>query len=227
MNFKHNATRFFSKLGVASLILGALAFGCSKVAFGQPGRPLSGTAGFILEFDEAGHGQLITGGGLFPNPGVPQVGGGLLFSLPVPVTPGDVSVFNPGEASTNNPNGFSDLLTFFNQGNSSVLLYRSRMDESEPVPDPADVLGLTSPGGLSVLETGPEGNNGFVWIVGTSGGPDYTVYNGISDVPEPSTFVLGGLGLVGLFLIRYRRRVRNQCLIQHWVRQLKRPGLLN
>src|SRR5437762_285300 len=87
MNFKHNATRFFSKLGVASLLMGAVGFGSANMSFGQPGRPLPGNPGFILEFDEAGHGQLITGSSV-PNPGVPQPGGGLEFFLPVPVSPG-------------------------------------------------------------------------------------------------------------------------------------------
>jgi hypothetical protein len=211
MNFKHHSTRFhnviriFPKLGVASLLLGALAFGSAKVAFGQPGRPLPGNPGFILEFDETGHGQLITSV-LVPNPGVPQPGGGLEYFLPVSVTPGDVAVYNVEDVSSSNPTGFSDLLTFFNSGGSGILLYRSLQDEGEPFPDLADVLGLADPGTpFSVVESGPEGNNGFVWFAGTSSGnPDYTVYNGISDVPEPSTFVLGGLGLVGLFLIRKR-----------------------
>jgi len=133
-------------------------------------------------------------------------GGGLDFFLPVPVVAGDVIVVNPLDVTDNNPNGFSDLLTFL-PGIHGTLVYRSLLDEMEPFPDPADVAGLIFPATpFSVLESGPEGNNGFVWIVGDPAGPSYTVYNGISDTPEPSTFVLGGLGLVALFLIRRWRR---------------------
>ena len=214
MNFKHHVTQFFSKLGVASFLLGALAFGCANVAFGQPGRPSPGSPGFILEFDEAGHGNLILGTGSSPHPGAPVVGGGLTYTLPVLVTPGNVPIFNPADISPSNPDGFSDLLTFFNESGHGVLLYRSLLNEGEPVSDPADVLGLTNPGGPAVFESGPEGYNSFVWFAGTSGAdPDYTVYNGLSDVPEPSMFVLGGLGLLGLFLSRYSRGVKNQSLI--------------
>jgi hypothetical protein len=140
--------------------------------------------------------------GLVPNPGVPQPGGGLLYALPVPVAAGDVLVLDPLDVSPTNPTGFSDLLTF----SGTTLLFRSLQDESEMFPDPADVLGLIAPDTpFSVLESGPEGFNSFVWIL-DSGLPSYTVYNGISDIPEPSTFILGGLGLVALFLVGRRRR---------------------
>jgi hypothetical protein len=204
MEFKKNVRRFCLRFGMASVLLGLVTFGPVKTAVGQPGTPLGGAPGFQLEFDELGHGRYLTptSGGYIDDPGVPQPGGGLLFFLPVPVSPGDVLVVNPAEAGPNNPSGFSDLLSF--EGHS--LLYRSLQDESELHPDPADVLGLTAPGtAFSTLESGPEGMNGFVWLVDPSG-PSYTVYNGISDTPELSTFVLGGLGLIALFVIRRWRR---------------------
>jgi hypothetical protein len=208
MHLRHLSWR----LVMSSLLWSAVAFGSAGIAFAVavPGTPAGGAPGFILEFDEVGHGQLILpgpGGGLFPNPGVPQIGGGLEFTLPVNVIPGDVIVTNVDDVSVDNPTGFSDLLTFFNVGPNGILLYRSLQDEAEPHPDAADVLGLVFPATpFGTPETGPEGNNGFVWIVGDPAGPSYTVYNGISDVPEPSTIVLGGLGLASLFLIGRRRR---------------------
>jgi len=203
MNLKHIVGQFSWGLGIASLFLGLVTLGSGKIALAVslPGTPLPGNPGFILEFDEAGHGRIITDAGAVDNPGVALAGGGLVYTLPVPVAPGDVIVVNPLDISPDNPNGFSDLLTFDGHG----LIYRSLLDEDEAFPDPADVAGLifpTTP--FTILESGPEGNNGFVWLV-DSGLPSYTVYNGISDIPEPSTFVLGGLGLTALFLVGRRR----------------------
>jgi hypothetical protein len=199
MKSRHTGRRFSWWLLVGLAILGS-----GNIAFGQglPGTPLPGMPGFILEFDEAGHGRIITPAGAVDNPGVPLVGGGVSYALPVPVFPGDVVVINLLDVSPLNPSGYSDLLTFA----GSTLLYRSLLDESEPFPDPADVAGLIFPAtSFSTLESGPEGFNGFVWLV-DSGLPSYTVYNGISDIPEPSTFVLGGLALITLCVVGRRRR---------------------
>jgi hypothetical protein len=204
MNVRYSVGRFSRRLGIASLLLGLVILGSGKIAFGQlPGTPLPGNPGFILEFDEAGHGRVITDAGAIDDPGVPQLGGGILYDLPVPVFGGDVIVINTLDISAANPDGYSDLLTF----EGHTLLYRSLLDESEPFPDPADVAGLIFPAtSFSTFESGPEGFNGFVWIL-DSGLPSYTVYNGISDIPEPSTFILGGLGLIALLLVGRRRRV--------------------
>jgi hypothetical protein len=43
-----------------------------------------------------------------------------------------------------------------------------------------------------VLEVGPEGANGFTWT------PSPNTYNGISDTPEASSFLLLGTGLLGI-----------------------------
>jgi MYXO-CTERM domain-containing protein len=113
-----------------------------------------------------------------------------------------LNVFTPGDIGPNNPNGFSDQLQFHQGGPTGGLLtYLSLLDDNEP-PDLADVVGLVPAGGPAVLEMGPEGNNGFVWGPTPSG----AIYQGISDTPEPSTFILGGLGLLALFLIGRRRR---------------------
>ena len=204
MNVRHSVGRFSCGLGIAGLVLGLVTLGSGKIALGVPlpGTPLPGNPGFILEFDEAGHGRVITGAGAVDEVGVPQLGGGIVYALPVPVFPGDVIVISPLDITLDNPFGYSDLLTF----DGSSLLYRSLLDELEPFPDPADVAGLIFPASpFSTLESGPEGFDSFVWLL-DSGLPSYTVYNGISDIPEPSTFILGGLGLFALFLVGRRRR---------------------
>lgn len=213
MNARHSGRRFSCRLGIVSLLLGLASFGPEKTASGAllPGTPLPGNPGFILEFDEAGHARIITGAGAVDEVGVLQKDGGILYALPVPVSPGDVIVTNPLDITKDNPSGNSDLLTFF----GSSLLYRSLLDEVEPNPDPADVKGLIFPDtAFSTVESGPEGNNSFVWLL-DSGLPSYTVYNGISDapVPEPSTFILAALGLFALLLLGRRRRDRmTKCL---------------
>ncbi len=217
MGRKQHGRRSFWRFGLAGVTFGALAIGWDNIGFAQPlkpGTPLGGAPDFILEFDEAGHGRVITGVGAgavavaVDQTGVPQLGGGIAYSLPVPVVPGDVVInsLELSEASRDNPSGFSDLLTFSNLENQGVLLYRSLQDENEPTPDPADVLGLLpADTAFSTFETGPEGNNSFAWL-GDVNGTSSTVYNGISDIPEPSTFVLLGLALAGFLGHRLRKR---------------------
>jgi len=154
-----------------------------------------------MTFDENGHAD-INGQ---PVPVLAAGGGiGVVYALPGPVVPGFVNVFTPGDIGPNNPNGFSDLLQFQQGGpNGGVLIFSSLLDDNSP-PDLADVVGLLQQAGPGVVERGPEGANDFVWVGPTD--PTQTLYHGISDIPEPSTFILGGLGLVALFLIGRRRR---------------------
>jgi hypothetical protein len=197
------STLDFRKFAVGTSFLFVLAVGSAKGGIpADPGTPVAGAPGFLMIFDENGH-ATINGQ---PVPGTPVPGGGVDYPLPVPVAPGSVGVFTPGDASDSNPNGFSDLLTFSINplNNQGVLLYESLLDDSSP-PDLADVLRLVQPTTpFSVTETGPEGNNGFVWSSPID--PTKTVYQGISDIPEPSTFILGTLGLMILALLGWRRQ---------------------
>lgn len=188
-------------------MLSLLAFGSARNALAQPGAPLPGVPGFTLSFDEQGNSLL--NGGPNPNPVIPVSGGGIQFFLPGQISPGFVLVTNPlVDTTTANPNGDTDLLTFSNQIIASgqtvgVMLFESLIDDTDGVNDPADVsvFNFLAPA-ITILETGPEGNNGFQWIAGSA------IYNGTSDgrIPEPSTFVLAGLGLLSLAALAYRRR---------------------
>jgi hypothetical protein len=196
MNIRAFLTRAF-----CISILGVLAFGSPKSFAGlppQPGSPVPGVPDFTFSFDENGHG-FFNGQ---PVQASPVSGGGIDYLLPVPVVPGDVIVNGPSDIGTTGGNGFSDLLTFMQGPAGGVLFYQSLADDTSP-PDLADIVNLIAPTTpIAVLETGPEGNNGFLWNpLGTQ-----TVYNGISDIPEPSTIVLGGLGLLSLAAVAFRRR---------------------
>jgi hypothetical protein len=207
-------TSTFRTLAAGISILSALAFGSVRTAFAQgPGAVAPGSVGFTLTFDEAGTG-LLNGR---PEPGVPVAGGGINYLLPVPVIPGDVLITSPIDVDSANPNGMSDLLIFSNTVLATgqtvgVLTYQSLIDPFDPLL-PADVPILQFPVPvITIPEIGPEGSNGFTWV------PDPpnlagAVYNGISDgkVPEPSTFVLAGLGLLGLAASAYRRHRARRC----------------
>ncbi|HEV3136748.1 MAG TPA: PEP-CTERM sorting domain-containing protein [Pirellulales bacterium] len=201
------SNRFSLSVGVMSLFLIAVACGSANIALAQapgPGSSAPGTPGYTLTFDEAGNSLL--NGGPNPLPVVPIPGGGIEFFLPGPVVPGDVLVRGLSDISAVN-NGVSDLLSFSNNtANQGILSYFSLIDDSSP-PDLADVSAFNLNTPFGVTEFGPEGLNKFQWI------PDPNnvfspVYNGVSDglVPEPSTFIMGGLGLIALFLICRRRR---------------------
>jgi MYXO-CTERM domain-containing protein len=193
---------------VLGLLTVVMALGTSGTAFAQPlpapGTPLAGVPGFTIQFDEQGNSLL--NGGPNPNPVTLIAGGGIEFFLPGPVTPGDVLIRGLSDISAVN-NGISDLLSFSNNtANQGILSYFSLIDDASEV-EPADVLSFNLNTPYGAIEFGPEGMNSFTWI------PDMTnplgaFYNGISDglIPEPSSFILGALGLIALFLIGLRRR---------------------
>jgi MYXO-CTERM domain-containing protein len=199
-------TNIIRSLAIGVSILSTLAFGSASVAYAQAiGQPIAAVPPFQLDFDEAGN-SLLNG---LPNPN--QItfvaGGGIEYFLPGIVQPGQILVNSSVDVDPTNPTGDSDLLTFLNGPNNNgvvtgIMLYESLLDPFDPIL-PADVARLNYLAPIQTLaEIGPEGNNGFSYIVPGA------VYNGISDglIPEPSTFVLGGLGLLSLAAIAYRRR---------------------
>src|ERR1017187_2205235 len=133
----------------------------------------------------------------------------LIYSLPFAVTPGDViltEIFN-------GPN--SDIVRFWNPTgiNQSEIIFYSDFSAADPADAPADVglPTLLQPIVVRIAETGPEGNNGAVYLAapGMPGSTSFLPiqYNIISDVPEPGTeaLLLSGVGL--LFGIkRFRRK---------------------
>jgi hypothetical protein len=177
-----------SRLCAAGLMLVLLAFGANTKAFAQAGTPVASVPPYTLAFDETG--ASLLNGGPNPNPVSFVIGGGIEFYLPGMVTPGDVVILAPFDISSTHPHGESDVLSFFDPGDPLL---------------PADVQTLQFARPFStLLETGTEAANGFTWTV-----PGAT-YNGISDgvlrTPEPSTFILGGLGLLCMAALAYRRR---------------------
>jgi hypothetical protein len=198
-----------SRLAIASLLFVSMAFGTAAVAHAQvaPGSSISGTVGFTFSFDEQGN-SLLNGG---PNPNLVFLmpGGGIQFTLPGPVIAGDVLVTGISDVTPGN-NGISDLLSFSNNtANQGVLTYLSLIDDATET-DAADHPNFNTVTTYSVNEVGPEGANGFQWIpdpANLSG----AIYNGVSDgvlsTPEPSTFIMGGLGLLSLAALAYRRRL--------------------
>jgi PEP-CTERM motif-containing protein len=167
-------------------------------------RPASGQP--LIFFDENGHSggsfgslpsgfgpdPLATGGPTFPT-------ATLFYVLPFPVATGDLQLTEP-------PTGISDLVRF--EGNH-VFFYS---DLNDPHPDLADVglpLLLTATPTV-IAETGTDGSNMALWIpppgAPGAGGPGPIQYNIISDVPEPTSLWLVGLG--GTLLLFVLRRPR-------------------
>jgi len=174
-----------------------------------------------IQFDENCHGTFSNSAGfnsalpcgLLADPGP----GGLLSVMfydmlnPPGLTAGDVVVLET-------PNSFSDILRFAPNvvgtggGVGGVFVY-SDIGPGDPADALADI-GLPTAlntNNLSVLEVGPEGNNGIVYTP-TAGQPGFVVgaagpitYHFISDspVPEPASL---GLMLTGAALILLGRR---------------------
>jgi hypothetical protein len=131
----------------------------------------------------------------------------LTYRLPFPGTPGDVQLFEPNTAGTNQ---LSDVIRFDGQGN--LYFFSEREPTDVPPFDPADVQQLPGPvpgiQSVAFLEVGPEGNNGLFYNPAGGLPGDNSAgatYHFISDIPEPSVSALAMLGGAVLILLQRRK----------------------
>jgi hypothetical protein len=139
----------------------------------------------------------------------------LTYLLPGPVVSGDVLLAETPLAGQTNlvP---SDIIRFFqnpaNPNQSIAIFYSDLPENTLEIPDPADV-GL--PTQLMPVTAGPftevgtEGNNSYHYIPtpgmpGSLAGGATVDYLFISDVPEPSSIMLAGIGGGLLLALRWR-----------------------
>jgi hypothetical protein len=164
---------------------------------------------FTLNFDENGNGMVSINGAPFtPLPGQllpdPSQAGNppaLTYILPagqVPVFNGDGGILEtPLSTSLSDGVRFTDGNGNLSGATADRMIYYS--DTTDGATDLADTgIPANFVSSFTVIEVGPEGNNGFSF--GSA-----NVYHGISDIPEPSTLILGGLGLMTLLLFGRRR----------------------
>src|SRR6266850_3621499 len=187
-----NLIKIIAVIGLTSTLAGT-------AAFGQP----------LITVDELGKGN-FNGAPLPSFQSVDLFSGivTLTYQLPFPGVRGDVYLFEPSTAGTNQ---LSDIIRF--DGNFNLYFFSEIEPTDIPPFDPADVFQFPQPvPGLpivSVLENGPEGNNGAFY--NPSGGlpGDNTAgasYRFISDVPEPGSGLLLGLGGGLMWMLRSRRQ---------------------
>lgn len=184
------------------------AFASDARAVGLPGAG----GQFILNFDENGNGSvnhndagLVSDPGqLLPDPSQPGAHMVLTYFLPTVVTNGDVNVFEANAPDFSDGLRFTDASGHLNGASADRMIFYSLPDQVG-VDGIADVPAL--PGNWNPFAKAIENLGAFSYV--PDGG---TFYNGISDAatPEPSTFVLGGLGLIALFLAARRRRALNK-----------------
>jgi hypothetical protein len=160
------------------------------------------TQGMVITLDENGNGN-VDGTPLLYGVDTPPVGNWatLYYVLPFnPVIEGDVAVLEPLVTSQE----ISDVLRFINVqqvagGGTEARVYVYSDMETRDIP-PNDLADT----GIPVLWDNPANPPSFVNEVGLEGNNsvDYTVgnitYHFISDVPEPATICLLGLGALSL-----------------------------
>lgn len=162
--------------------------------------------GPLFTFDEFGTGPTPSTISVDPASGIAT----LTYILPFAGSPGDVLLFEPSAAGTNNQ--FSDLLRFDGHGH---MFFFSETETTEP-PNPADVAAIPPPiSPLTFTEVGPEGSNGIIYTP-PAGGPGFDpsgpTYHIISDVPEPASAALLLTGLWVFFgITRFRRNGSYSC----------------
>lgn len=184
----------FAKLLLAILFTSSLA---STAIAGGP----------LLTFDEYGNstvnGNPGSPGQLLPDPtGGYTLGNVLVYNLSFAGVQGDVLLHEPTLADP-----FLDVVRF--DGNFHLIFYSDNTDGFDA---PADVSAPPNPlypNQAHILEVGPEGNNYADYFPnpGQPGfDPSFPAYQFISDVPEPGTMTLAGLGFTGLLAIRRRTK---------------------
>jgi hypothetical protein len=185
----------------------------------------------LLKFDENGHASIAVNGGAFTpltgtlgaDPSVPASPGNLpveIYNLPQQVISGDVRILDPGPGISQ----LSDVLRFttlsgdgkgvingsITGAGRTVMIYYS---DQTGAPDDNALADTGFPANLgtglatSILEVGPEGNNGFDYLPGGVHYPANNEYIGISDstVPEMSTWAMMIVGFLGLSFAGYRK----------------------
>ena len=188
-------------------LFSAFVLACGLVASTALSQPFPGATWTLTETGTAT--LTYQGNTMATVPGVLQLEPlsgivGLYYNLNIPNQAGDVLLLEPVTFETN------DVLRFDGRG----VYFFSDLEPNDPNPDLADVpqIPLVVQGNsVTILEIGPEGNNGALWIPPSgfagedlSGAFPGIQYNIISDVPEPGSAAMAGL-IALLSLFKWRR----------------------